>query len=120
MIQTLDLRGTRPTRAELVALVPRARVDVTVASETAAALIADVRERGEDALRDQAERLDRVRPDAVRVDPATITAAVETLDPAVRAAIEESISRVRRASEAQVPPPAVTCLLYTSPSPRDS
>jgi hypothetical protein len=32
MIQTLDLRGTRPTRAELVALVPRARVDVAVAS----------------------------------------------------------------------------------------
>ncbi len=110
MIQTLDLRGTRPTRAELVALVPRARVDVAVASETAAELIAAVRERGEDALRDQAERLDRVRPDVVRVDPATITAAVETLDPAVRAAIEEAISRVRRASEAQIPVPAVTDL----------
>lgn len=110
MIQTLDLRGRRPSRAELVAIVPRAQVDVAVASETAAALIAEVRERGEDALRDQAERLDRVRPDVVRVDPATITAAVETLDPAVRRAIEEAVSRVRRASEAQVPPPAVTAL----------
>ncbi|HEX7835510.1 MAG TPA: histidinol dehydrogenase, partial [Pseudolysinimonas sp.] len=110
MIQTLDLRGTRPTRAELVALVPRARVDVAVASETAAQLIAEVRERGEDALRDQAERLDRVRPDVVRVDPATITAAVEALDPAVRTAIEEAISRVRKASEAQIPPPALTVL----------
>jgi histidinol dehydrogenase len=110
MIQTLDLRGTRPTRAELVALVPRARVDVAVASQTAGELIAEVRERGENALRDQAERLDHVRPDVVRVDPATITAAVETLDPAVRAAVEEAISRVRRASEAQVPPPAVTDL----------
>ncbi len=110
MIQTLDLRGTRPTRAELVALVPRARVDVAVASETAAGLIAEVRERGEDALRDQAERLDRVRPDVVRIDPATITAAVGALDPAVRDAIEEAISRVRKASEAQVPSPAVTDL----------
>lgn len=110
MIQTLDLRGARPTRAELMALVPRAQVDVAVASETAAALIAEVRERGEDALRDQAERLDRVRPDAVRIDPAAITAAVRALDPAVRAAIDEAISRVRRASEAQVPPPAVTDL----------
>jgi len=108
MIQTLDLRGSRQTRAELVALVPRARVDVAVASETAAALIADVRERGEDALRDQAERLDGVRPDVVRIDPATITIAVNGLDPAVRAAIEEAILRVRRASEAQVPPPTVT------------
>jgi histidinol dehydrogenase len=110
MIQTLDLRGSRPTRAELVALVPRARVDVAVATETAAALIAEVREHGESALRDQAERLDGVRPDAVRIDPATITEAVETLDPAVRTAIEEAISRVRQASEAQVPPPAVTSL----------
>jgi histidinol dehydrogenase len=110
MIQTLDLRGTRPTRAELVSLVPRARVDVAVASETAAGLIAEVRERGEDALRDQAERLDHVRPDAVRVDPATIAAAQAGLDPAVRAALGEAISRVRRASEAQVPRPAVTDL----------
>ena len=84
MIQTLDLRGRRPTRAELVDLVPRAAVDVSAATEVAAALIAEVRERGEAALRDQAERLDRVRPDAVRVDPAAIGAAVGALDPAVR------------------------------------
>jgi histidinol dehydrogenase len=110
MIQTLDLRGTRPSRAELVALVPRARIDIATASETAAALIADVRERGEAALLDQAERLDRVRPDVVRVDPATIIAAVEALAPGVRSAIEESVRRVRSASEAQVPSPAVTDL----------
>jgi histidinol dehydrogenase len=110
MIQTLDLRGRRPSRAELVALVPRARVDVAAATQVAADLIADVRARGVDALRDQAERLDRVRPDAVRVDPAQITAAVEALDPAVRTAITQAIARVRRASEAQVPPPASTVL----------
>jgi histidinol dehydrogenase len=110
MIQTLDLRGRRPTRAELVALVPRARIDVAAATEIAATLIADVRERGEAAVLDQAERLDHVRPDAVRVDPATIGAAVEALDPAVRTAIEHAIVRVRAASEAQVPPAAVTDL----------
>jgi histidinol dehydrogenase len=108
MIQTLDLRGRRLTRAELVALVPRAQVDVAVAAQTAAELIADVRQRGEAAVLDQAERLDRVRPDVVRVDPATIAGAVEGLDPAVRAAIEQAISRVRAASEAQVPQPSVT------------
>jgi histidinol dehydrogenase len=110
MIQTLDLRGRRPTRAELVDLVPRAAIDVTVATEAAATLIAEVRERGEAALLDQAERLDQVRPDAVRVDPAAITAAVEALDPSVRLAIEQAVIRVRSASEAQVPPPAVTDL----------
>lgn len=110
MIQTLDLRGRRPTRAELVDLVPRAAVDVSAATEVAATLIAEVRERGEAALRDQAERLDRVRPDAVRVDPAAIGAAVEALAPSVRRALEHAADRVRAASEAQVPPPAVTDL----------
>src|SRR5690242_14577361 len=108
MIQTLDLRGRHPTRAELVALVPRAVVDVAAATEVAATLIAEVRERGEAAILDQAERLDRVRPDAVRVDPAAIGAAVGALDPAVRTALEHAVDRVRAASEAQIPAPVVT------------
>ncbi|MFC5501514.1 histidinol dehydrogenase [Lysinimonas soli] len=110
MIQTLDLRGRRPSRAELIALVPRAQVDVTVAAGTAAELIAEVRATGEDALRSQAERLDRVRPDAIRVAPADIAAAVAGLDPVVRAALHEAIRRVRLASEAQVPQPAVIAM----------
>jgi histidinol dehydrogenase len=110
MIQTIDLRGRRPGRAELMTLIPRAHVDVAVASETAAQLITEVRESGETALRDQAERLDRVRQQAIRVDPAEIVAAVEALQPAVRAAIDEAIRRVRLASEAQMPTPAVTDL----------
>jgi histidinol dehydrogenase len=110
MIQTLDLRGTRPTRSELAHLVPRAQVDVAVASEAAADLIAAVRAHGEAALLDQSERFDRVRPVAVRVAPDAITEAVETLDPAVRAALEESVRRVREASAAQVPPARTTSL----------
>jgi histidinol dehydrogenase len=108
MIQTIDLRGRRLGRAELMALVPRAQLDVAIASDTAARLIDEVRVSGEEALRSQAERLDRVRPAAIRVDPADIAAAAEGLHPAVRAAIDEAIRRVRRASEAQVPLPAVT------------
>jgi len=110
MIQLLDLRGRRPSRAELIGLVPRAQVDVAAASETAARLIDEVRAEGETALLAQAERLDRVRPNAIRVDPADITAAAEALDSAVRAALEEAVRRVRLASEAQVPPAAVTDL----------
>src|SRR4051812_15088350 len=110
MIQLLDLRGRRSGRAELMTLVPRAEVDVAVATETAAQLIAEVRAGGETALLAQAERLDGVRPAVIRVDPADITAATEALDPAARAALDEAIRRVRLASEAQVPPPAVTDL----------
>ncbi|TFB92148.1 MULTISPECIES: histidinol dehydrogenase [Cryobacterium] len=110
MIQRLDLRGTRPTPAELLATIPRAVTDVTAASAVAAELISDVRARGEAALYDQAERLDRVRPDALRVPAGDIADALAGLSPEVRIAIEETIRRVRLASEAQVPPHVTTTI----------
>ncbi len=110
MIQTIDLRGTEPTPASLLAAVPRAATSVAVASDIAAELIADVRERGEVALLDQAERLDRVRPGQVRVPVSHIADAVVGLDPAVRTAITETIRRVRLASAAQVPPRLTTTI----------
>jgi histidinol dehydrogenase len=110
MIQTIDLRNTQPTRIELAGLIPRAVTDVTVASEAAATLIADVRERGEAALLDQAERFDGVRPERIRIHADEISAAVRALDPAVRAALEEAIERLTKASQAQLPQPSVTVL----------
>lgn len=110
MIQTIDLRGTRPTPADLLAAVPRAPIDVASASDVAAELIDDVRARGEAALLDQAERLDKIRPAQLRVPAAQIVEAVAGLDPAVRTAIEETIRRVRLASSAQVPPLVTTTI----------
>jgi len=110
MIQTIDLRGTRPAPAELLASVPRALTSVTVASDVAAELIDDVRARGELALLDQAERLDRVRPEHVRVPASHVAEALAALDPDVRVAIEETIRRVRLASAAQVPPQVTTSI----------
>ncbi len=110
MIQTIDLRGLKPSRAELLALVPRAQTDISTAAAAAAELISDVRSRGEAALLDQAERFDGVRPKRVRVDIAAISSAVDALPPAVRDALEEAIVRVRAASEAQLPSPKVTVL----------
>jgi len=108
MIQTTDLRGTHPTHADLLDLVPRARADVSTASEAAARLVADVRERGADALRDQAERFDGVRTETFRVPADEIAAAVAGLDPLVRGALEESIARVTEGSRAQIPAGTVT------------
>ncbi|MBC7725402.1 MAG: histidinol dehydrogenase [Burkholderiaceae bacterium] len=110
MITTLDLRGSHPTRAELLRLVPRSLTDVTVATEAARALIDEVRERGSAALADQALRFDGVRPVSVRVQADEISAAVAELDTAVRDALEEAIVRVRAASAAQVPAPTRTVL----------
>jgi len=109
-MQTLDLRNTQPTKAELARLAPRATIDVTTASASAAELIADVRNRGVAALLDQAEKFDGVRPTQVRVHAAEIADAIARLDPLVRSALEEAIDRVTKATQAQVPEPTVTQL----------
>ncbi|GAA1835678.1 histidinol dehydrogenase [Agromyces salentinus] len=110
MLRTLDLRGTRPTASELLALVPRAETDVTAALAPAGRIIDEVREHGEQALLDQAERFDGVRPATVRVPAEQLRDALVALDPEVRAAVESTIARVREASMAQVPVPVVTVL----------
>jgi len=108
MLRTIDLRGTRPSPSELLALVPRAATDVTAALDPARALIDAVREHGESALLDQAERFDRVRPAGVRVPEAELLGALASLDADVRAALESTIARVCAASAAQVPAPERT------------
>ncbi|MFF2495818.1 histidinol dehydrogenase [Agromyces sp. NPDC058064] len=109
-MRTIDLRGTRPSTTELLALVPRAATDVSAALEPARALIDAVREHGGSALLDQAERFDRVRPPHVRVPADELAAAREALAPEIRDAIERTVERVRAASAAQVPAPERTVL----------
>jgi len=108
MMRTLDLRGRTLSTADLLAVVPRATSDVGSAAEVVDALIADVRERGSAALLDQAEQFDRVRPTSIRVSSEKLREAEAALDPAVRAALEEAIDRVRRTTAAQVPDERVT------------
>jgi histidinol dehydrogenase len=110
MMRTIDLRDSQPTRAELARLAPRAVTDVTVASTAAAELIDDVRARGSDALRDQAEKFDGIRPTLIRIDPRAIAEATRALDSQVREALEEAIERITKATRAQVPVPVATTL----------
>jgi histidinol dehydrogenase len=110
MLRTIDLRDSRPSATELLALVPRAATDVAAALDPARELIDDVRARGEAALLDQAERFDRARPPAVRVSREELAAAREALTPEVRSAVESTIERVRAASAAQVPASETTVL----------
>lgn len=107
MLRTIDLRGRALTTAELLASVPRAQAARAEALATAAQLVHDVATRGEDALREQAARFDGASGHALRVPDAHLEEALAGLDPTVKAALEEAIRRVREASAAQVPPPAV-------------
>jgi len=107
-LNTIDLRTAVLSRAELARVIPRAQMDVSVASTSAVQLIDDVRENGENALLDQAERLDGIRPERVRIHADEITRATRALDSSVREALELAIDRVRLASKAQVPSPVMT------------
>ena len=108
MLRTIDLRGRALTPAELLATVPRAEAARSEALATAAHIVDDVAARGEIALREQASNFDGVAEHDIRVPAAHLDEALETLDPAVRAALEQAIERVRKASAAQVPASTVT------------
>jgi histidinol dehydrogenase len=107
-MRTIDLRGRELSPADMLAAVPRATQARAEALDTAARIVEDVRERGEVALREQAERFDAVSDHAVRIPAEHITEALTELDPEVRSALEEAIRRVRLASAAQVPATQVT------------
>ena len=107
-MQTIDLRGRTLSTAEMLAAVPRATAARAEALATATAIVEDVRVRGEEALREQAERFDRVSGHAIRVPREHIDEALAGVDPRVRAALEAAIDRVRQGSAAQVPAPRVT------------
>jgi histidinol dehydrogenase len=61
----------------------------------------DVRHRGSAAVVEWGEKLDGVRIASVRVPAEALTRALAELDPAVRAALEESIRRARLVHRAQ-------------------
>ncbi|MER6194593.1 histidinol dehydrogenase [Streptomyces cyaneofuscatus] len=96
MISRIDLRGdTLPEGAALRDLLPRAEFDVEAALETVRPICEDVRHRGSAAVIEWGEKFDGVRIASVRVPAEALVKALEELDPAVRAALEESIRRAR-------------------------
>ncbi|MFD5225820.1 histidinol dehydrogenase [Microbacterium sp. NPDC058342] len=107
-MRTIDLRGQSLAPAGMLASVPRAAQARAEALTAAAQIVDDVRVGGETALRDQAERFDRVTGHAIRVPAEHLAEAVASVDPEVRAALEAAIDRVRRGSAAQVPAPQET------------
>lgn len=107
-MRTIDLRGRELSPADMLAAVPRATQARAEALDTAARIVDDVRDRGEEALREQADRFDRVSGHDIRVPAAHIAEALEVLPADVRAALEEAIRRVRIASAAQVPQTQIT------------
>jgi histidinol dehydrogenase len=96
VISRIDLRGDAlPEGPALRDLLPRADFDVSAALEKVRPICEAVHHRGDAALIDFAEKFDGVRLEQVRVPAEALTKALDELDPAVRAAMEESIRRAR-------------------------
>jgi histidinol dehydrogenase len=101
VISRIDLRGRVLDARTLREVLPRAEFDVEAALSTVRPICDDVRHRGAEALRDLGERFDGVRPNRLRVPAEVLKTALDGLDPEVRAALQETIRRVRIVHEDQ-------------------
>ena len=91
----IDLRGRKLTTAQLRTALPRGGVDVDSVLPTVRPIVDDVAARGAVAALEYGATFDGVRPDAVRVPAAELDAALDRLDPDIRAALEVAIERTR-------------------------
>lgn len=103
MLARIDLRGQTPTTSELRHVLPRGGTDIESVLPTVSPIVEDVRTRGSQAALECGAKFDGVTPESVRVPESVISDALLTLDSDVRAALEESIRRVRAFHSTQVP-----------------
>ena len=102
MIRTVDLRGKALTKAGYNAELPRAALDVAQAMAVVEPILRRVKTGGESELIKLAQEFDGVTPTSIRVPQKALDSALASLDPAIRAALELSIERVRKVHNDQV------------------
>src|SRR4029079_6677247 len=95
MMRRIAVRGAAAGSPYYRTLVPRADADVEAALEVVRPICDDVRVRGIEAVRAYSERFDGVVQEDIRVPAAALAEALETLDPEVRAGLDESVRRLR-------------------------
>ena len=102
MIRTIDLRGKALNKAGYNAELPRAALDVAQAMALVEPILHRVKTGGEGELIKLAQEFDGVTPASIRVPQQALNSALASLDPAIRAALELSIERVRKVHNDQV------------------
>ncbi|MFM2024677.1 MAG: hypothetical protein RLZZ56_690 [Actinomycetota bacterium] len=103
LLRVLDLRAGVPSSAEVNRLLPRASLSIESAIDQIRPLLLDVRENGAQALIAATQKFDGFDPSPIRVPQAELDAALAAISPKLEAALLESISRVRKVSEANLP-----------------
>jgi histidinol dehydrogenase len=102
-MRVLDLRGKTLNDDLVNSSVPRAPLDIAKAIVEITPLLADVKKKGEQALLDVAAKFGNADPKPFRVEAHELTAALDSLKPSLRVAIQESIDRVRKVCQAVMP-----------------
>jgi len=100
--RTVDLRGKALTKAGYNAELPRAALDVAQAMAVVEPILRRVKTGGESELIKLAQEFDGVTPTSIRAPQKALDSALASLDPAIRAALELSIERVRKVHNDQV------------------
>jgi histidinol dehydrogenase len=96
VLQRLDLTTSdKSAKRDLRRVLPRAVVDVNAALAAVTPVIEAIRHGGYQAARAATERFDGVDVPEPRVPANALAQSLDELDPAVRAALEESIRRAR-------------------------
>ncbi|MCB1013955.1 MAG: histidinol dehydrogenase [Acidimicrobiales bacterium] len=101
VLNRLDLRAAT---GDLRPLLPRPDVAGDGPVAAVRAILDEVRDRGDAALRELSERFDGVVPDPLRVPAAEVAAAREALDPALAAALESAAAGIADFQRSQVAP----------------
>lgn len=104
MLTLKDLRGST---ADVATVLPRAEQDVSATVDTVKPILEQVRTGGVEAVLDLSEKFDGVRPPSLRVPQQKLDEALEQLDPNIREALEELITRAREVHAAQLPAASV-------------
>ncbi|MGZ5416824.1 MAG: histidinol dehydrogenase [Nocardioides sp.] len=106
MIRRIDLRGQQAN--DYRAVVPRADFDVEAALDVVRPICDAVRHRGVEAICEYSAKFDKVEQTDIVVPRKALTRALDGLDPAVRAGLEESIRRLQLTCEAELESDKVT------------
>jgi histidinol dehydrogenase len=101
-IRTVDLRGRALSKIGYRNELPRAELDIEAALVSIAPILQSVKNGSESALLDLCEKFDGIRPQSIRVPIAEMKAALDSLNPDIRRALEEAIRRVTKAHTDQL------------------
>ena len=108
LMRQLDFRGKKFTKSELKRALPRGNFSISDALKKIEPILQRVEKASESDLLDICQELDGVRPQSIRVSREALDKALNNLDKEDRAALEESIRRVRKVHADQLPELKVT------------